>query len=92
MAGAIALVLVGVPSGNASGLIIRIAAVQEDVDSATPGIVQEFPREDAEFADAPYGVDPMVTGPVSTAFRQQQEAANCDQAVWPNVPAVCFPD
>jgi hypothetical protein len=44
------------------------------------------------FADAPDGVDPMVTGPVSTAFKQRQDAANCDSAVWPNIPMVCYPD
>ncbi len=35
---------------------------------------------------------PMVTGPVSTAFKQRQAAANCDSAVWPNIPMVCYPD
>ncbi|MDX8516283.1 hypothetical protein RFM70_30895 [Mesorhizobium sp. VK23E] len=44
------------------------------------------------FADAPDGVDPIVTGPVSAAFKQRQKAADCDSAVWPNVPAVCYPD
>lgn len=44
------------------------------------------------FADAPDGVDPIVTGPVSAAFKQRQKAANCDSAVWPNIPAVCYPD
>ncbi|PBB64872.1 hypothetical protein CK228_30970 [Mesorhizobium sp. WSM4312] len=44
------------------------------------------------FADAPDGVDPMVTGPVSAAFKQRQDAANCDSAVWPNIPMVCYPD
>lgn len=44
------------------------------------------------FAGAPDGVDPMVTGPVSTAFKQRQASANCDSAVWPNIPMVCYPD
>ncbi|MER9231395.1 hypothetical protein NKI56_04690 [Mesorhizobium sp. M0622] len=44
------------------------------------------------FADAPDGVDPMVTGPVSTAFKQRQQNAGCDQAVWPKIPVVCYPD
>lgn len=44
------------------------------------------------FADAPDGVDPIVTGPVSAAFKQRQKVANCDTAVWPNVPAACYPD
>ncbi|MER8376334.1 hypothetical protein [Mesorhizobium sp. M1409] len=44
------------------------------------------------FADAPDGVDPMVTGPVSASFKHRQDTANCDSAVWPNIPMVCYPD
>ncbi|MHA6685787.1 hypothetical protein [Mesorhizobium sp. A556] len=44
------------------------------------------------FADAPDGVDPVVTGPVSAAFRLQQADAGCDKAVWPHIPASCYPD
>jgi hypothetical protein len=44
------------------------------------------------FPDAPYGVDPVVTGPVSANFRETREAFGCDRAVWPNVPAACYPD
>jgi hypothetical protein len=44
------------------------------------------------FDDAPYGIDPIVTGPVSAAFKKQQEALHCAQAVWPNIPAACYPD
>ncbi len=43
------------------------------------------------FADAPDGVDHMVTGPVSSAFRDRQRDAGCADAVWPNVPVACFP-
>ena len=44
------------------------------------------------FADAPDGVDPVVTGPVRAAFKQRQKTANCDSAVWPKIPTVCYPD
>jgi len=44
------------------------------------------------YADAPDGVDPIVTGPVSTAFKQRQAAAGCETASWPNIPLVCYPD
>ncbi len=44
------------------------------------------------FADAPDGVDPIVTGPVSAAFRQKQAEAGCAEAVWPDIPAACYPD
>jgi hypothetical protein len=43
------------------------------------------------FADAPDGVDHMVTGPVSSAFRERQREAGCADAVWPNVPLSCVP-
>lgn len=59
-------------------------ALQEDATGAD--------RLAERFDDAPYGVDPIVTGPVSTAFKQRQEAARCAEAVWPNVPQACFPD
>jgi hypothetical protein len=44
------------------------------------------------FADAPDGVDPVVTGPVSAAFKSVRKAAGCDAATWPNVPMPCYPD
>jgi len=44
------------------------------------------------FPDAPDGVDPFVTGPVSAEFRARQQAAGCEAAVWPNVPVACYPD
>lgn len=44
------------------------------------------------FADAPYGVDPVVTGPVSAQFRERRQHLGCDTATWPNVPRGCYPD
>jgi hypothetical protein len=44
------------------------------------------------FDDAPYGVDPIVTGPVSAAFKNRQQALHCAEAAWPNIPAGCYPD
>ena len=58
---------------------------------ARPALPSNAPAEQV-FADAPDGVDPVVTGPVSAAFKQRQDAANCDSAVWPNIPMVCYPD
>jgi hypothetical protein len=51
-------------------------------------------RSDAEqrFDSAFYGVDPIVTGPVSAAFKERQKKAHCAEAVWPNIPAACYPD
>jgi len=44
------------------------------------------------FPDAPYGVDSMPTGPVSAQFRERRAALGCDGAVWPHIPAGCYPD
>jgi len=44
------------------------------------------------FADAPYGVDPMVTGPTSASFERKQADLGCDKAIWPNIPLACYPD
>jgi hypothetical protein len=45
----------------------------------------------ALFPDASFGVDPVVTGPVSKSFREQQKLNNCDMAAWPKIPAACYP-
>lgn len=52
-----------------------------------------LPQTAAEeaFSDAPYGVDPVVTGPTSASFKKQQADAGCDKAVWPNIPLECYP-
>lgn len=80
----------GSASPSASDMPVPSVSLQEDFGNidALPNSADVAER----FADAPYGVDPIVTGPVSTAFKQQREAANCDTAVWPNVPAACYPD
>src|SRR3954463_16327700 len=57
-----------------------------------PVLPDNSPSAQQAFADAPDGVDPVVTGPVSAAFKQRQASANCDSAVWPNIPMVCYPD
>jgi len=44
------------------------------------------------FPDAEFGVDPMVTGPVSASFKEKQIRANCAAAVWPDIPLGCYPD
>jgi len=54
----------------------------------------QFAQTQAEeaFPDADYGVDPMVTGPTSASFKQQQADAGCDKSLWPNVPLDCYPN
>lgn len=55
-----------------------------------PAILAATTAEEA-FPDAPYGVDPMVTGPTSASFKKQQAQAGCDKAVWPDIPLACYP-
>lgn len=50
------------------------------------------PSVEERFADAPHGVDPFVSGPVSENFRQRQKAFDCDEASWPDIPAACYPE
>ena len=59
------------------------------IDTPT-GLTQLTPAEEA-FSDAPYGVDPMVTGPTSASFRKEQARNGCDNAVWPDIPLACYP-
>jgi hypothetical protein len=78
-----------------AALAVLIAAgVAQSATTTDEGRTTQADTTTAEqaFADAPDGVDPMVTGPVTTAFKQRQVTANCDSAVWPNVPMVCYPD
>ena len=84
-----------ISASSAAPRVPRVDAVHAVSPETTSGFATENAiRQDVaqRFEDAPYGVDPMVTGPVSTAFRQTQRAAGCDSAVWPNIPAVCYPD
>jgi hypothetical protein len=80
-----------------SGLALAAVAVMLAVGGARSAATHgDQPRvaatEAAElFADAPDGVDPMVTGPVSASFKARQAKAGCKDAVWPNVPAACYP-
>ena len=61
------------------------------------GVIAPAPDEtptEAElaYADAPHGVDPMVTGPSSTSFRAQQRDNGCGAAKWPDIPLACYPE
>lgn len=58
---------------------------------APAGLSERTPAEEA-FSDAPYGVDPMVTGPTSASFKQEQAEGGCDEAAWPDIPLACYPN
>jgi hypothetical protein len=76
-------------------VIVAMSALTP-VSARTPAIDASLERDsalDAEemFSDAPFGVDPMVTGPVSGEFAKRQRDLGCAEAKWPNVPAACYP-
>jgi hypothetical protein len=55
--------------------------------------IQPYQPDASEaFSDAPFGVDSVVTGPVSAAFREKQDRLNCEAAKWPHVPRGCYPE
>ncbi len=56
-----------------------------------PGVYVEQIAPQDRFVGAPDGVDPIVTGPVSASFKKRQIALGCDRAVWPHIPAGCYP-
>lgn len=47
--------------------------------------------EPEDLAVAEFGIDPVVTGPVSAAFRERQARLGCRAATWPDIPAGCYP-
>ncbi len=78
------------------GALLGMLAIASGATSLTDEdrrLERQLPVEQASlFPDAPYGVDPVVTGPVSAKFRETREAFGCDRAVWPNIPAACYPE
>ncbi|MGX9576540.1 hypothetical protein [Mesorhizobium sp. f-mel] len=79
---------------GAVAVLLAAGAAQSAATSkeTRPVLPSDTRTADQLFADAPDGVDPVVTGPVSAAFKERQAAANCDSAVWPQIPTVCYPD
>ena len=80
-------------AGAAFAVLLAVGAAQSAaaLKEANPVSSSDQTAEQM-FADAPDGVDPVVTGPVSASFRQKQQVAGCDSAVWPKIPTVCYPD
>ena len=56
--------------------------------AAAPQAEPDAPMAEPEMA----WVDPVITGPVSPQYKRLREAAGCDTAKWPHIPAVCYPD
>jgi hypothetical protein len=77
--------------------ITAIAAAFAFTPVAARSPVPEAPAEKISlpaeeiFSDAAFGVDPVVTGPVSDEFRQRQRNLGCAEAKWPHIPVGCFP-
>lgn len=82
-----ALRLIAVASLLGASLLTPVAA---RTPSFEPTQVAVTPAEEM-FEDASFGVDPMVTGPVSEDFKRTQAEFGCADAVWPNIPTACYP-
>ena len=76
---------------TAIAVLLAAGAAHSTANVEKPEFLPQTAAQEA-FADAEYGVDPMVTGPVSASFEQTQAAFGCDKAVWPNVPLGCYPN
>ena len=81
--------------GTAALAMLLAVGVAHSTDTrrieAPVSLVEQTAAAEA-FSDAPYGVDPMVTGPTSASFRKEQARNGCDNAVWPDIPLVCYPN
>jgi hypothetical protein len=80
-------------AGTAVVALLLAAGVAHSTDTRridAPVAVAETAAEEA-FSDAPYGVDPMVTGPTSVSFKKTQAENGCATAVWPDIPLPCYP-
>ena len=82
-------------AGTAALAMLLAVGVAHSTDTrrieAPAGLVERTAAAEA-FSDAPYGVDPMVTGPTSASFRKEQARNGCDNAVWPDIPLECYPN
>lgn len=67
--------------------VSHVGGSARQADEPTP----DAPSSGSTRLDEMAWVDPIVTGPVSPAYRRLRERAGCDSAVWPNIPDVCFP-
>jgi polyisoprenoid-binding protein YceI len=74
-----------------AALLLTPVAARTPMPDAAQGW-QADPEPEEAFADAEFGVDPMVTGPTSAGFRERQARLRCLDAKWPNIPAACYPD
>lgn len=63
----------------------------QEFPSIQGSIAQPDPEPEDMFADAEFGVDPMVTGPTTREFRATQARLGCLEAKWPDIPAACYP-
>lgn len=66
-------------------------ASKPEVPAYQPDALSDRTAAERLYPDAPAGVDPIVTGPVSQDFRDRQRTARCDEAEWPDIPIECYP-
>ncbi len=74
-----------------AGALVAFSPIGGIARQAADEPVVEAPATEAETLEEMAWVDPIITGPVSPAYRRLREQAGCDTATWPNIPHVCFP-
>jgi hypothetical protein len=74
---------------NTTALILAVAVAGGAF--APDPVDRDLTGAELAFADAPYGVDPIVTGPVSEEFKARRDNAGCDNVRWPDIPLECYP-
>jgi len=81
-------------AGTATLAVLLAAGVAHSTGTRhieAPAGLEKLTAAEEVFADADYGVDPMVTGPTSASFKKQRAENGCDTAVWPDIPLACYP-
>ena len=76
---------------SAVAILLAAGAAHSTGSRQIEGPIMHDTAAEQAFADAPFGVDPMVTGPTSAAFKAEQSRLGCGSAVWPDIPLGCYP-
>ena len=74
-----------------AGALLAFSPMGSKAKQAADEPLVEVPAPEPETLDEMAWVDPIITGPVSPAYKRLRQQAGCDTATWPNIPAICFP-
>ena len=84
-------ILRGVFAASATSLLLAASVAHSTGTRQPDGPTPPLSQAEAAFPDAPFGVDPMVTGPSSASLKTRQSGLGCSDAVWPDFPLACYP-